>query len=335
MFLPNIKKRIISKEQRKILICFSFEIVWVVWMKNHEKKQKRVLLFTILLIILTLFFTFYLVINDIASKQKEIEVDLSTPEATVASLEGALFKNSYIMLDKIFYENRYSTIFGELFFDKIVSVRFGYSNDSTLNQQRIITSLDFPKIKEGELKYLTDNAAIAIMMIDEVIEPNNIAAPVKNILNVAFLIQKFNGEWKITKLYDFVSIDSDFLEVKDFNLHYLDNRFYLALNHVDYGGFTESTVLYNIALQIQNISVIYEDEVLCSFGPESIRIFLRDHEFKLRNDQLNNPDKLTITGTCDYSKIITNDPEDKYLLYIVIKTKEQEFLVRYYGDLLL
>lgn len=304
-------------------------------MRGHDIKKKRVISFTIILIVFAFFLTSYLVISDIVAKENEHSVNLETPESTMKSLENALFKNSYLMLDKIFYESQYTSVFGELFFDKIVSVRYGYSNDSDLNQQRIITSLDFPKITEGKLKYLTKDAAIAIMMIDEVIEPDNVIAPKKNLLNVAFLIQRFKGEWKITKLYDFMTLESSFLEIKDFNIHYLNKNFYLALKHVDYGDFRESTALYNLALQIENISVMYNNKELCSFGPEAVQVFYRDHEFELRNDQLKNPDTLTISGSCDYSSIINGDSRDKYLLYIVITTKEQEFLVRYYGDLLL
>ncbi len=304
-------------------------------MNKLEKKKKKVIHLTIILIIFAFGLTAYLVISDISARESTKKVDLSTPENTLHSLEDALFKNSYVMLDKIFYEDRYTSIFGELFFNKIIAVRYGYSNESELNQKRIITSLDFPKITQGKLKYLTNDVAIAILMIDEIVEPNDITAPTKNLLNVAFLIQKFDNEWKITKLYDFMTIDSNFLEIKDFNLHYLNNNFFVELDKIPLQENGESTLLYNFALDIQNISVVYEDKTLCTLGIENVHVYSGTHEFELIPEHLHNPDRLTISGTCDYSSIITDNPEDKYLLYIIISTKKQEYVIRYYGDLLL
>lgn len=305
--------------------------------RNSDNNQRKIIFLTIILVVLALSFTFYIVLKDISESSKLNEVDLASPETLIESLNTAVAKRSYLMLDEIFDENHYSSIFGELFFDKMVEISFGFSDNSEITKKRIVTSNDFPNVKKGEIKYLTDYLATAILIVDEVnTKPDSSNDLVlKNALNVAFLMQKFGNQWTITKLYDFMTIDSDYLEIRDFKLHYLDNSFELDLKHKDYLGNIETTVLYNFALSINSIEILSDENVLCNFTRDDISMYQGERVIPLRSDSLKNPDKLLVSGKCDYNSIITGDFEQKYLLYVVINTDQESVLLRYYGDLLL
>jgi hypothetical protein len=301
-----------------------------------HKDSKRIILASVIIIILGLFFSIYIVLNDISTSKADL-VDLSSPETTISSLQKALEEQSFVMLDRIFEETHYSPVFGELFFGKHTRVRYGFSNDDDVNRKRAVTSLDFKKVEIGKLKMLNEQAGLGLLMIDAINPYPQYDEPeiIKNLLNVAFLIQKRDGEWKITKLYDFIYIDSEFLEVRDFKLHYIDNTFFLELKHKQFEHNIQSTLLYNFALTIERIEIGTDRTILCTLNRSNVRAFGQGIEFKLKDDSLHNPEYLQIEGKCGFDSIITKDTEKKHLIYINIKTSDRIVPLVYYGDLVL
>lgn len=302
--------------------------------KDMHKRSKRIILASVFLVILGLFFSVYIVLNDIASSKADT-VDLSSPEHTLLSLQKAIDEESYVMLDQIFEETHYTPVFGELFFGKNVQVSYGFSDDPEISRKRVISDRDFKKIEKGSLKMLTENAGLGLLLINKMNPYPQEDEPevIKNLLNVAFLIQKKEDQWKLTKLYDFMYLDSDFLEVKDFKLHYIDNSFFLELTHKDFEGNIQSTLLYNFALSIKEIHIKSHTETLCTLNRSNIHAFGQGIEFTLKDDSLHNLDFLDVQGTCAFDKIVTQNPEEKYQLYINIDTGEKVIPLMYYGDL--
>jgi hypothetical protein len=301
-----------------------------------HKDSKRIILASVIIIILGLFFSIYIVLNDISTSKADL-VDLSSPETTISSLQKALEEQSFVMLDRIFEETHYSPVFGELLFGKHTRVRYGFSDDDDVNRKRAVTSLDFKKVEIGKLKMLNEQAGLGLLMIDAINPYPQYDEPeiIKNLLNVAFLIQKRDGEWKITKLYDFIYIDSEFLEVRDFKLHYIDNTFFLELKHKQFEHNIQSTLLYNFALTIESIEIGTDRTILCALNRSNVRAFGQGIEFKLKDDSLHNPEYLQIEGKCGFDSIITKDTEKKHLIYINIKTSDRIVPLVYYGDLVL
>ncbi|MFW6231328.1 MAG: hypothetical protein ACOC32_04890, partial [Nanoarchaeota archaeon] len=295
---------------------------------TSQRVKKWSLITTAILVVLGLLFTAFLVLYDVVQTRSQYTVDLNTPAMTVASLEKALEQESYIMLDSVFAENHYSSVFGEFFFGKNIKVSYGYSDDKTIKQKRVMTSMDVVEVKKGRLQYLTDEAAIGLLMIEDRESGNHL-------MNAAFLTQKQGDDWIIMKFYDIMMADSSILEVENFKLHYLTNELFIKLRRKELPANRESTMLYNFALSVRNITVRYDDRTLCTLGRDEIRAFKGEHEFMLKNDSLHNPDTLIIEGTCPFSDIVTRDPEQKYLFYITLETKNEDVLIYYYGDLLL
>ena len=298
-------------------------------MKSIKKSRKnRIIWITIIFVVLTLFFTIFLVLNDIANTWKGLEVDLSSPEKTVASLERALRQRSFIMLEEIFNENHYSSIFGEFFFGKDITVWFGYSRDPKVSRTKTISSKDIFRINPYELNYLTEDAALSILVIEEDING------ITNYFTAAFLFQRINGDWKITKFYDFIYLESDMIEVKDFILHHINNEFRLRLEKKEIPGALESTILYNFALSIESLELKFGHETLCKLGRESMSIFMRDNKIQLSENNLKNADIIVFENQCNFNDIVSRDRDRKYLIYILIKTRNGEIPIKYYGDLI-
>ena len=302
-----------------------------------EKDKRRIIVTSTIFIVITLALTIMLVAKDLASSVAEQKVDLSSPSAMINSLQIAIDKESYVMLDKIFEENHYTSVFGELFFAKNVEVNMGFSDNPEIAQKKVLSIKERSRIIPGRIKYVTDDAATTFLLFDEVDdypadEDNRI---IRHLLNAAAVIQRMDGEWRITKLYDFMQTDVDFLEIQDFKLHHLENTLYIQLARPDYEDSIETTILYNFALQVENITVQTDDEILCNLGPQNMLVKNDYAEFELKNDSLHNPDKLIIEGKCDFSQIMSKNIGEKYLIYIILKTDSREYLLRYYGDLIL
>ncbi|MFW5852571.1 MAG: hypothetical protein ACOCUR_00920, partial [Nanoarchaeota archaeon] len=183
-------------------------------------KKRTIVILSAFLVILGLFLTLFLVITDIASMRRGVDVDLSSPESMVESLQTAINRESFIMLDKIFDENHYTSVFGEMLFGKDIEVSYGFSEHDKINRKKVLTTKDLDKIKKGELKYISDNAAIGFLVFQE-----RFGQETEMLTSIAFLTQKKSDGWKITKMYDFIYSKSDFFEVEDFKLHHIDNSF--------------------------------------------------------------------------------------------------------------
>ena len=291
-------------------------------------KKITIVYTTGIIMIFSLIFTFFIVINDISRTLQRHEIDLTTPENTIKTLEYGLKESSFIVLDEVFKENHYSIIFGDLFFNKNISAWYGYSNDPKINRVKTISSKDIFRIQKNNLNYLSENDAIGILVIEEN-NPNY-----KNYFTSVFLMQKLDNEWKITKFYDFAYLNSEFLEVKDFILHHINNEFRLRLAKKNIPGTSETTLLYNFALSLESVTLSYNNELLCNISNENIKIFINDNEIELNEYELKNPNTLLIEDECNFDDIITRDRERKYRIEIMLNTKFQEIPITYYGDLI-
>ena len=68
------------------------------------RRKPKIVVITVLFMIFTLIFTLFIVIKDISTTNKKELIDLSTPETTINSIQDAIEKKSYIMLEEIFIE---------------------------------------------------------------------------------------------------------------------------------------------------------------------------------------------------------------------------------------
>ncbi len=289
--------------------------------------QKLTLRLTVFLVVIGLFFSIYVVLNDLANLRREYEVDLSSPEKTINSLERAIKLRSYTMLEQIFTETHYSSIFGEFFFGKDIDVWYGYSDDERVSRKKSIESRDIQRIKPKEIKLLTEDLGITAIVIEEQVEEK------PNYFTAATILQKSRDGWKISRFYDFIYLESEYLEVKDFILNHINGQFRLRLGKKETDSARESTRLYNFALSLESIEVKYGFETICKIGKENIQVFNRDTEFNLSRNSIYNIDTIKIEDDCPFNEIITRDRDRKYLMYIMLNTKEISIPIKYYGDL--
>ena len=295
--------------------------------KFYCMKHKRTIAITAILVVFGLMFSIYVVLDDLARIRGEYDVDLSSPETTINSLERALKLRSYTMLEKIFMETHYSSVFGEFFFGKDIDVWYGYSDDERVSRKKSIESRDIQRIKPKEIKYLTENIGITVLVVQEEINGK------QNYFTAAVILQESHDGWKISRFYDFMYLESEYFEVRDFILNHINGQFRLRLGKKETEGARESTILYNFALGIESIEIKYGFETICIIDKDDLAVFMRENEVELSRNSIHNIDTIQIESKCGFNEVITRDRDRKYLIYIMLNKKDGAIPIKYYGDL--
>jgi hypothetical protein len=313
------------------------------------KKKKRLLLISSIIIIFSIIFSL-MIYN---------QFELSTPNKTIKILEKSLYNENKNSLNSVFLDDSYSSILEHLFFKNHNT--FNYSNNLEINNlsktnfdfqygfpennelsKPIITTYDIKEITKNKIKYFSDNGAITIISL----EKNN------RRLYTGIVLEKFENKWFITRMYDFVIIDSDFFEIKDFSIDFFKKEFMISLdyNKENLEKNIATSALFNLYLDIENVTIEFINEnsynnilttqqnnIICSYSKENINLYNSNNiipKDQIFTNNLFSVDNLIIKGTCDYSKFMSNNLEDKYLLKINFLNKNNSLItIFYYGDL--
>lgn len=294
-------------------------------MVNHFFLEKRgkMLLILILISIISLSASCSMTGNSTRS--------FDTPENTLKELRRSINNQNVGGLTKIFIDDDYAFVLRDMFFPltnnskENVSLEFGFPQDDDL-KKKLVTTNDLKDLIPGRMKMLDDKTAItAVRLKTERIKPFT-----------GVVMQKIDDEWKISRLYDFMVIDSPMIEIDNFDLDFFRKSFNLTLKldeSITKKGY-QTTYFFNTYLMLKKIDVVYHGQKLCSLDKEDVKLMSMGQYIKPIEDDLYMIDNLIIDGRCDYSSIVDPSLEQKYLLEIIFWLENNMFIkAYYYGDL--
>ncbi|MFP4190025.1 MAG: hypothetical protein ACLFSL_03225 [Candidatus Woesearchaeota archaeon] len=295
-------------------------------------KEDLVLILTGAFIVIALLLTSFLVLSDLAIVTGQDLRPQNSPENMVEALEYYINNENRAGMDRIFSDDEYSGAFEEIFFGEQVDIYFGFSELDRIRSKNQLSTHDLPSVKKGQLKNLTDEAGLTYLIIEveRKDDKNTVLAP-------ATILQKSDQGWVINEIYDFMYMDSEFAEIDDFRVNYLDESVHLSIKDKYMDGLRESTRLYNFAQIVENITISYDDKVLCNIDKSNISGLGEGSTNEITSDTVYNPERITVEGECGLGHIVAEDRNQKYLLKIMMNTKDhinQTTEILYYGNMI-
>ncbi|MFP4111608.1 MAG: hypothetical protein ACLFPQ_00325 [Candidatus Woesearchaeota archaeon] len=249
------------------------------------------------------------------------------PENLMMFLENSMNKKDFQDLASVFSDNDYAFVLKELYFamDENITLIYGFPSDEDLKKP-IVTTKDIEITIPGKIKYIDEYNALSAIYLDST----------RTKLFAGIVLQKIDGYWKITRMYDFMVFNSTMVDIKNFNLDFFTKRFSMTVmlsDNIRKKGL-QTTYLYNTYLILDKIEVNYHNMNLCNFDKKNIVIKVRDRIVTPDPGDLIIVDEMLIEGECDYSAIVSPDLEQKYLLEILLHLDTGEVVkAYYYGDL--
>lgn len=293
-------------------------------------KKDIVIISSIVFMIVALMATIFLIASDFAVVTG---MDLRSQDTSLEmskALEHYINNQNKLGIERVFFNREHASAFRDIFFGKEVKVTIGFSDKENIISKNQLSKRDLPSIRKGYMKDLTETAGLTYLIIKEIRDDSNnmITAP-------AVIIQKGKEGWVITEIYDLMYTNSTFVEIQDFRINYLESDFYISLTARYDDKFRESTLLYNFAQLVTNITVSHRGEILCTMDRSHITAEGDGFTSKIRDDRLYNPKQIVIESECDPGSIASIERNKKYTINIDINSQKDSTNIIYYGNMII